>query len=620
MTGRRPLAATVVAPLALWTLLLGGCANLGRAPDAQREATEAGRPAYDLQIEAPAPVYKLLATYLDLARFQAAPETEAITEPELARLVAAAPAQVRTLLETEGYFNPEVQVRRVTGPADVAVIEVLVHPGPHTVVETWQLDMQGGLQDAAAAGDEDAQVELASLRRRWPLKAGEPFRQGAWNDAKNVTLARLRAEGYPAASWVDTTARIEVQSNTAQLQMLADSGPLFRLGPIAIEGLQRYDETSVRRVSTFHSGMPYSEQLLLDYQERLLSIGLFEGANVEIDADPATHDAAPVRVRLKELPQQAATVGVGYSANVGPRLTLEHVHRRVFGQRFIARNKFELGPSLKSWNGEITSHPLPGMYRNLVSANAERLHAAEEWRTSWTARAGRAQDTPHIERLYYVEFTHSKLETGAGVVRSNAASINYQWTWRRVDSLLLPTDGLTLSLQVGAGHAFGREFQETGITSGRGPFSRLQGRVNWYRPFEGPWFLTARAEAGQVFARDGVGVPDTLLFRAGGDESVRGYAYRTLGPTVDGVITSGRVMATGSIEVARPVSARRPQFLWATFFDAGQAADDWHDLHAVYGYGLGLRWRSPVGPLRVDLAYGEAVRKLRLHMSVGVAF
>jgi translocation and assembly module TamA len=123
-----------------------------------------------------------------------------------------------------------------------------------------------------------------------------------------------------------------------------------------------------------------------------------------------------------------------------------------------------------------------------------------------------------------------------------------------------------------------------------------------------------------VFASDRVGVPDTLLFRAGGDESVRGYAYRTLGPIVNGVVTSGRVTATGSVEIARPISPKRPQFWWAAFIDAGQAANRWSELHPAFGYGVGLRWRSPVGPLRIDLAYGEEVRKLRMHLSVGIAF
>src|SRR5690606_3960366 len=133
-----------------------------------------------------------------------------------------------------------------------------------------------------------------------------------------------------------------------------------------------------------------------------------------------------------------------------------------------------------------------------------------------------------------------------------------------------------------------------------GPFTRAWGRYTWYRPV-GSWYLTARAEAGQVFARESVGLPDTLLFRAGGDESVRGYAYRTLGPQVNGVVTSGRVIATGSLEIARPISPRRPAFWWASFVDVGNAAAKWKDLDPAVGVGVGLRWRSPVGPLRIDL-------------------
>ncbi|MGE4051804.1 MAG: BamA/TamA family outer membrane protein, partial [Piscinibacter sp.] len=71
---------------------------------------------------------------------------------------------------------------------------------------------------------------------------------------------------------------------------------------------------------------------------------------------------------------------------------------------------------------------------------------------------------------------------------------------------------------------------------------------------------------------------------------------------------------------ARPISAQRPSLWWAAFVDAGNAANHWNELDLAWGYGLGMRWRSPVGPLRVDLAYGEEVRKWRLHLSVGIAF
>jgi translocation and assembly module TamA len=128
-----------------------------------------------------------------------------------------------------------------------------------------------------------------------------------------------------------------------------------------------------------------------------------------------------------------------------------------------------------------------------------------------------------------------------------------------------------------------------------------------------------RVELGQIAAKANVGVPDPLLFRAGGDESVRGYGYRTLGPVVDGVVTSGRSLFTASAEIARPVSERLPDVWWAAFVDAGNASENWGAMDPALGYGVGVRWRSPVGPLKIDLAYGQEVQRFRIHLSVGIA-
>jgi translocation and assembly module TamA len=144
--------------------------------------------------------------------------------------------------------------------------------------------------------------------------------------------------------------------------------------------------------------------------------------------------------------------------------------------------------------------------------------------------------------------------------------------------------------------------------------------VTLYRPMPGGWFGQARVEAGEVFAKDSPASIDALGFRAGGDDSVRGYAYRSLGPIRDGAVASGRVLFTASVEAARPVSARMSTLWGAVFVDAGQAADDWRSLNPVLGYGVGLRWRSPVGPLRLDLAYGHELERVRMHFSVGIVF
>ncbi len=609
-------------PLGLALLFtLGGCANLSAwLPKPASEGAAAGvvrnpdRADYRIEVVAPAELRTLLITYLDLSRFQNAPETDGITASELDRLIVAAPAQARSLLETEGYFNAEVSVGKVATAGSAPLVQVQVTPGPRAVVERFELAVDGDLQTAAGARDSPAFQLVSELRTQWELPTGRPFRQPAWAAAKSGAIARLRAEGYPAASWRTTQARVDAGNNTVQISLVADSGPLFRLGDIRIEGLQRYDADSVLRLSTFSPGAPYSDKLLLDFQERLQKAGLFEGSSVEIDANPATADATPVIVRVRELTLQQATVGVGYSANTGPRVTLEHLHRRVFGTRWIAKNKFELGPDIQSWSGEFTSHPLEGHYRNLLSGSAERLRSTEELRTSWSARAGRTQDTPRIERLYFAEFIQSKLVNPSGSTQSSALSANYHWVWRDVDNVLLPSDGLTASLQAALGRSFSNQNQLVG-----GPFGRAYARVTWYRPV-GSWYATLRGEAGHVAAADNVALPDTLLFRAGGDDSVRGYGYRSLGPTLNNALVSGRVLLTGSAEVARPISAKYPAFWWAAFVDAGNAADRWTDLDPALGYGVGLRWRSPVGPLRLDVAYGQKVRAARLHLSVGIAF
>jgi translocation and assembly module TamA len=374
----------------------------------------------------------------------------------------------------------------------------------------------------------------------------------------------------------------------------------------------------VRHLATFDRGTPYSEKALLDTQERLVRSGLFEGAVVEIDPDPATAAAAPVLVRVKEQPLQQATIGLGYSDQSGQRISFEHTHRRVFGRSFFgtdgfAKNKFELARDRQSWEGELRSHPLRGGWYNLLGGAVVREDAAGTVVRATGLRVGRALESEQVDRLVYLQWLNVSARNAAERLTSRALSANHHWVWRRVDSVLLPTRGWTASTESAVGYAWSG-------SSPNGAFGRLLARVTVYRPFGGGWFGLARLQAGQVFANSAVAIPDTLLFRAGGDDSVRGYGYRSLGPLQSGVVTSGRVLLTTSAEIARPISASLPAFWWALFADAGQAADRWGDLKPVLGYGAGLRWRSPVGPLRLDLAYADELRKTRLHLSVGITF
>lgn len=591
---------------------LTGCAQFQRAPDtASAEAPRA--PVLDVAIDAPDELAALLRRHLDITRLAALSTSESLDDTEIARLQRATPAQARELLATEGYLEADVTVAREPTTAGTPRLLVSVKPGVRTRVVRVRMEVSGPLSQAP-----DAASKVSQWRNAWTLPENRPFTNTAWRDAKNNALARLRAAGYAQASWVRTNADIDAATGEAVLVVQADSGPLFLTGELVVEGLERQDKRSVTRLADFAPGTPATEALLLDYQERLQRANLFERVSVTLEPDPAKPEASPVIVAVSELQLQQATFSAGISGNTGPRLGVEHLHRRIFGQRATLRNKIEWGRLRQAWEGELSSHTLPGLYRNLVGGTAERLLSDTDEVNSLRLRLGRAYEAQRIERLWFVEAERvitDPRDGGPSLSRVTAATVNFHGVWRDVDSVVLPTTGQAFSLESALGQV------TSARTGGSGGFGRLHLRAQAWRPLGLQWYGQARAEIGQVFSKVGTDVPQTRLFRTGGDDTVRGYDYRGLAlQDTNGVDTGGRVLATGSVEVARPVSPRLANLWWAAFVDGGNVAERWSDLRPAWGVGLGLRWRSPVGPLRADVAYGEEEKNWRLHLSVGIAF
>ena len=612
---------------ALWWGLMGllaGCGSLpfGDQPQEDKPVEPKRPPQFNLDVNAPPPLRELLAQHLDLSRLQHAQEADALTPGEIDRLIGAASAQVLSLLQTEGYFNPKVQVQRVDDGGAMPRLRIDVEPGVRTRVARLTLEVQGGLYDEQAAGDADALSLMASLRSGWALQPGQPFEQAAWDSAKNNVLATLRRNGYLAATWSGTAAQVNADDDSVRLFVVADSGPLYRVGSLNTAGLSRYDEGAVLPMARELIGRPATEQVLRDVQDRLLNLGLFESVVINVDASAADPAAAPALLAVRELTLQQATVGIGYADNTGPQLTLEHTHRNLFDTRWMARNKIQVGQNLNAWTGDLISHLQEDGWRNLLAGQVEELKVDDETRLSAYARIGRTRDTVRIWRLVYGEYARARLETPAGINDSSALSGNYHWTWRNVDDLRTPTRGTVWNLQGGGGYARGTTTPANGdaSTEDNGPFARLYGRVQAYLPLGNSFYGSARLELGQVIVNETLAVPDTLLFRAGGDDSVRGYAYRSLGPDLGGSTVSGNTLFTASLQVAHPFIASQPDFLWALFVDAGNASDGWNNMRPVFGYGAGVHWRSPVGPLRLDVAYGQETGRVRLHFSVGVVF
>ena len=574
------------------------------------------RTVFEVTINAPQEVQDYLQRHLELMRYRELADLDTV---ELERLLVAAESNTRELLATLGYFSPEVSVQLQPAPAGSAAprqVSITVDPGPATRVSAVSIDFRGPVTGAATAR------QRAAIRNNWTLPAGTRFTQSEWDDAKAEALRQLGKERYPVGQIVSSRADIDPATHTAQLSITLDSGPDYRLGGFQISGLEHYDRDLVERIARLSPGSEYDRTRMLEAQQRLQDSGYFDSVFLSLDTggDPT---AAPVVVTLREARRKKVVLGVGVSTDSGPRLSIEHTNHQlpVIGWRAVS--KLLLDRDTKSIGTELTAQPDERNWRWVTSAQFKNENAASVDVRSQTLRAGRTQNTDRTDRNVYLQYDHTYTTSLGVATLAQAISANYAWTRRNFDSLPFPSSGYGLGVELGGGLTLGGQ---------RAPFVRTQ--VNWL----GIWSLgtrqdrpgaaragriALRAQAGAVVARDSAILPSTQLFLTGGDASVRGYSFHEIGASQsNGQILPGRYLAVGSVEWQRPILVNgRPSDWESTLFvDAGAVADKPANLKAKVGIGAGVRWKSPVGPLQMDLAYGVAVKHIRLHLSVGFTF
>ncbi|MEO8408491.1 MAG: POTRA domain-containing protein, partial [Oxalobacteraceae bacterium] len=239
---------------------------------------------YAVVLDAPSSIKDVLEKNLDLNRWHDNPRLDA---EQLQRLYLQAPEQIRTLVATEGFYTPTI-TSEITQQGQAWRIQFTVAAGVPTLVGTVDLAFEGTIA---------SRPEVAALRAGWTLPPGLVFRQAAWESAKNALLRKLLLERYPRARLAQTRATVDPLVHTAALQVTIDSGPEIRFGDLAIDGLQRYPATIIRRINKIKPGDPYNEAALLELQARLLDSGYFSRVDVvaEIDAPPAS-TTVPVQV------------------------------------------------------------------------------------------------------------------------------------------------------------------------------------------------------------------------------------------------------------------------------------------------------------------------------------
>lgn len=573
--------------------------------------------AFEIEVHAPDGVRPLIERHNELRRYQAVTDLDG---PELERLLVLTERSLRDLLGTQGYFNPSIKITRKGAEGEKPTIVMDVEPGKPTEIGKVVIDFEG---DIAQSSDTGAVGQRDEIRTEWQLPSGHDFTQDGWSSAKTNALRQLVARRYPAGKISYSLADIDPAANLAHLGLRLDSGPLYRLGAMQVTGTDRYDPVLVPRLARLQPGDTYDQRKLNDAQYRLTSSGYYDSATVFInpDDDPA---AAPVYVQVTEAKLQKVVLGGGFSTDGGPRVSLEYRHNRVPGIGWRAITKMQIEKTHSYLQTDWQGIPNENGWRWGALAKIDRLDDGELITTSQQLRFGRSRSDDRFDRNMYVQLDRSRVKERDGAqltdARSgdgSAISVNYVWTGRYFDSLPFPSRGYGLGAELGGGYT---------LEGVKKPFVRGVARWLGIMPLSegaGASRLSMRAEGGAVVANSNARIPSSLLFRTGGDTTVRGYAYRAIGIDYpDDVVGPGHYMAIGSVEWQRPIlKDGRPSALEHTvFIDFGDVADKPKDLHPRFGVGTGLRLKTPVGPMEVDVAYGLKSRKLRLHFSVGFVF
>jgi translocation and assembly module TamA len=567
--------------------------------------------SFDLTIDAPNEIREMLERHLELLRYRALAD---LSDSELERLLVTAEQNARELVATLGYFSPSIVFKRQagSGASGIRQLTLVVVPGEATVVEDVRIGFSG-----AILSDPQAYPQRQLIEDRWSLPAGARFTQDQWGRAKQQALLQLNAQRYPTAQLASTLADIDPVSHRAQLAVTLESGPAYQLGDLVIRGLERYDAELVTNLARLEPGTSYDRAEMVAAQQRLTDSGYFNSAFLSLDT---TGDAsyAPVQVQLQEARLQKLVLGVGASTDGGARLSVEHTHNKVPGIGWRAVSKLMLDRESRSIGTELTGPPDAHYWSWVTAAQLQNQTLGSFEVNSQTLRAGRSKTQERLDRNYYLQYDRADTASSNGTAPAvaEALSANYAFTLRRFDNVRFPGKGWGLGVALGGGATLGTQ---------QYPYGRVLARGLGFLPLTArrAGRLALRAEAGAVIARDGASLPSTQLFLTGGDTSVRGYGYQDLGVTLpDGQTTAGRYLTIGSVEWQRPITKNGQLTDWEStvFIDAGAVADKPAELRAKVGVGIGARWKSPVGPLQIDLAYGVDVQRLRLHLNVGFSF
>ena len=519
----------------------------------------------------------------------------------LGALAKRAEEESQDALRAYGHYHAAVKTR-VNRGGDCPRVVIEVTPGPRVVVDAVELAVEG-----AAREDSGFMKPLAKL----PVEVGDNLNHDRYTATKRLLESLALERGYLAGRFVENRLEVDVTRNVAHVRLRYDSGPRYRIGTVSVaqEPLVVREEL-VRRFLDYTPGQAYEADLITRFYAALAASQYFDQVDIRPQLSAARDQQVPVDIRLTPRKRHKYSIGLGASTDEGARTHLAYANRRLnpAGHRLNAEVRASLIEQSVSGEYQIPrAHPADewlSLQAGVKRKNGENFESDE----TQIGVADTRRRPFGILETRFIHLDHQAFDIGHRSRTSTLLIPGLRWTKTTTNDPLYPTRGYSASLEVRGG---------SGAMLSDVNFVRAIGTLRVVREFAPRWRVLSRIEAGGSWDDNFGALPPTERFFAGGDLSVRGYAFEDLGPEDSrGRVIGGRYLGVFSTEFERSVARR---WAVAAFVDGGNAfGGSGRDTGLKLSIGAGARWRSPLGPARIDLAHPlDDDTVLRLHVRIG---
>jgi translocation and assembly module TamA len=501
--------------------------------------------------------------------------------------------RLQTALHSEGYYDAEIDLEIDAAAAPVRV-RLGIEEGPRYRLTAYEIDYTG-----AAAPPDTLRPGLAEIG----ITPDMPARAPAVVAAEQALVGHLQERGYPFARVADRKTFINRETKEMTVRLSAESGPAATFGPLVFKGHESVEEAYLREIAEWPQGSPYDRRVLRDLQRRLAETELFDTANAEASTAVTDDGTLPVTVTLVEREHRSIGAAAAFSTDIGPSLELFWEHRNLMGENEQLRASATGSPIEQS--GELDFRK-PAFLRhdqdllgNLEGGQEDSDAYERQWVESFAGLERPILDNWRVSAglSFGYEIIDEHADTGENEQTFQIFGLPLNATRDTTDDLLDPHEGSRLLFSLTPSTGIGNEdlLFLTAVVGGSA----------YYAIDEAERFVLAgRARAGSILGENAEALPASRRFYAGGGGSIRGYEYQLVGPLDNDEDPFG---GTSLVELGGELRIRATdEFGVVPFIDGGTVYDDpipSGDETLRWAAGLGLRYFTGFGPLRLDVAF-----------------